>query len=176
MRHGYTLKRNFGHGRGGFANLLGTLNLLAFALHAVLDSVSDLWRQARDPAGTRRAFFEQLLVLTQWFCFPCWTALFETMLGRARCRPCPWQRPPHPQDGSHLQTRARPACALPGAGPRSEGYSPSIAALLPRSVAPSTLASTSAIAAKADPICHIENRRQAAILQSGRGRVRSDSS
>lgn len=85
-RHGYNIKRNFGHGRDGLANLLATLNLFAFALHAALDCVSDLWRQCRDRAGTRRGFFEALRFLTQWFCFPCWTALFETML---RQRPPP---------------------------------------------------------------------------------------
>ena len=85
-RHGYNIKRNFGHGRDGLANLLATLNLFAFALHAVMDCVSDLWRQCRQQAGTRRAFFEELRFLTQWFCFPCWTALFETML---RKRPPP---------------------------------------------------------------------------------------
>ncbi len=81
-RHGYNSKRNFGHGRDGLANLLATLNLLAFALHAVLDCVSDLWRPCRDRAGTRRALFEELRVLTKWFCFPCWTALFETLLEK----------------------------------------------------------------------------------------------
>ncbi len=43
-RHGYNIKRNFGHGSQGLANLLATLNLCAFALHAVQDCVSDLWR------------------------------------------------------------------------------------------------------------------------------------
>ena len=81
-RHGDNIKRNFGHGRDGLANLLATLNLLAFALHAVQDCVSDLWRQCRDRAGTRRALFKELRFLTKWFCCPCWTALFETMLGK----------------------------------------------------------------------------------------------
>ncbi len=81
-RHGYNSKRNFGHGSKGLANLLATLNLLAFALHSVLDCVCDLWRQCRARAGTRRDFFEELRFLTKWFCFPGWTALFETMLGK----------------------------------------------------------------------------------------------
>ncbi len=34
-RHGDNIKRNFGHGNQGLANLLATLNLFAFALHAV---------------------------------------------------------------------------------------------------------------------------------------------
>lgn len=88
-RHGYNLKRNFGHGSDGLANLLATLNLLAFALHAVLDSVCDLWRQCRERLGPRREFFEELRSLTKWFCFPSWAALFETML---RKRPPPGVR------------------------------------------------------------------------------------
>ena len=85
-RHGYNIKRNFGHGSHGLANLLATLNLFAFALHAVLDCVSDLWRQGRARAGTRRKFFATLSFLTEWFCFGSWTALFETA---ARKRPPP---------------------------------------------------------------------------------------
>ena len=90
-RHGYNLKRNFGHGSKGLANLLATLNLFAFTLHSVLDCIGDLWRQCRDRAGTRRDFFEELRFLTKWCCFPSWTALFDTMLGK---RPPPGLTPP----------------------------------------------------------------------------------
>ena len=62
-RHGYNLKRNFGHGRHGLANLLATLNLFAFALHAVLDCVSELWRQGRACVGPRHKFFANGVVL-----------------------------------------------------------------------------------------------------------------
>ena len=94
-RQGYHLKHNFGHGRQGLANLLATLNLFAFALHAVLDCVSELWRQCRARVGTRRKFFATLGFLTEWFCFRSWTALFETVLRK---------RPPPPDPGA-------PACA-----------------------------------------------------------------
>ena len=90
-RQGYNLKHNFGHGRQGLANLLATLNLFAFALHAVLDCVSDLWRQCRARVGTRRKFFATLGFLTEWFCFRSWTALFETVLRK---------RPPPPAPGA----------------------------------------------------------------------------
>ena len=60
------------------------LNLLAFALHSVLDCAGDLWRQARDRLGPRYAFFEELRVLTKYFYFPPWTALRETMLKQRR--------------------------------------------------------------------------------------------
>ena len=79
-RHGYNIKRNFGHGSQGLANLLATLNLFAFALHEIQDCACALWRRCRQRAGPRREFFEQLRFLTQWFCFRCWTALFETLL------------------------------------------------------------------------------------------------
>ena len=94
-RQGYHLKHNFGHGRQGLANLLATLNLFAFALHAVLDCVSELWRQGRARVGTRRKVFATLGFLTEWFCFRSWTALFETVLRK---------RPPPPDPGA-------PACA-----------------------------------------------------------------
>ena len=81
-RHGYHLKRNFGHGKHGLANLLATLNVFAFALHSVLDCLSDLWRQCRAKAGTRRTFFEELRFLARRVFFPDWTALLETLLGR----------------------------------------------------------------------------------------------
>ena len=84
-RQGYNLKHNFGHGRHGLANLLATLNLFAFTLHAVLDCVSDLWRQCRARLGPRHNCFATLRFLTEWFCFPSWTALFETVL----------RKPPH---------------------------------------------------------------------------------
>ena len=62
--------------------MLATLNLFAFTLHSALDCLSDLWRQCRDKAGTRRRFFEKLRVLAESVFFPDWTALLESMLGR----------------------------------------------------------------------------------------------
>ena len=38
-RHGHNIKRSFGHGSKGMANLLATLNLFAFALHAVAQGI-----------------------------------------------------------------------------------------------------------------------------------------
>lgn len=81
-RHGYNLKRNYGTGKHGLANMLATPNLLAFALHSAVDYLSDLWRQSRAKAGTRHRFFEKLRVLaesvlscTGAHCWkPCWPA------------------------------------------------------------------------------------------------------
>ena len=58
------------------------LNLLAFAFHSVLDCLRGVWHQVRDRLGPRYAFFEELRVLTKYFYFPDWTALFETMLKK----------------------------------------------------------------------------------------------
>ena len=58
--HDYDFKRNFGLGKNPLANLLASLNLFAFALHAVLDCISDLSRQGRAQAETRRRFFVTL--------------------------------------------------------------------------------------------------------------------
>ena len=95
--HGYHLKHNFGHGQDGLANLLATLNLFAFTLHAVLDCVADLWRRCRDKAGTRRRFFDKLRVLSEMFWFPDWNALLTTILSPPR-RPAmvPAHPPPAP--------------------------------------------------------------------------------
>ena len=76
------LKRNFGHGKHDLVNVPATLNLFAFMLHSALDCLSDLRRQCRDKAGTRRRFFEKLRVLAESVFFPDRTALLETMLGR----------------------------------------------------------------------------------------------
>lgn len=84
MRHGYNLKRNFGHGSTGPAKLFTAPNLHALALHGVLGCVLERWRQGRALVGPRRKFFATLGFLAEWFCFHNWTALFEIV---ARKRP-----------------------------------------------------------------------------------------
>ena len=81
-RHGQNFKHNFGHGKNGLANMLATINLLAFALHTVLDCVKGLWQQCRQYCQVRRDFFEKLRARTDAFCFPDWHSLWESMLGR----------------------------------------------------------------------------------------------
>jgi hypothetical protein len=51
--HGYHLEHNFGHGKQHRAQQFVLLNLLAFAFHAVCDSVEKLWKQGRAVLGTR---------------------------------------------------------------------------------------------------------------------------
>ena len=74
-QHGYHLEHNFGHGKDTLANVLASLNLLAFALHTACDLAETLWRQARDRLGTRRRLFEHLRTLTEYQVFPDWDAL-----------------------------------------------------------------------------------------------------
>lgn len=81
-RHGQNFKHNFGHGKNGLANMLATINLLAFALHTVLDSVEGLWQQCRQYCQVRRDFFEALRARTNTFWFPDWHSLWESILGR----------------------------------------------------------------------------------------------
>ena len=81
-RHGQNFKHNFGHGKDGLANLLATLNLLAFALHTALDILPGRWRQCREYMATRRAFFMRLDVFVQEFVFRDWPRLLDTLLHR----------------------------------------------------------------------------------------------
>ena len=42
-KHGYHMEHNFGHGKQGLSNTLMTLNLIAFAFHAVCNHLCELW-------------------------------------------------------------------------------------------------------------------------------------
>ncbi len=81
-RHGQNFKHNFGHGKNGLANLLATLNLLAFALHTMLDQVKGLWKQCRASYQVRRDFFEALRARTIGYRIPDWRSIWESMLFR----------------------------------------------------------------------------------------------
>ncbi len=81
-RHGQNFKHNFGHGKNGLANLLATLNLLAFAVHTTLDQVKGLWKQCRASYQVRRDFFETLRAHMISYPIPNWRSLWESMLYR----------------------------------------------------------------------------------------------
>jgi hypothetical protein len=78
--HGYNLEHNFGHGKKYLAMTLVTLNLLAFAVHTLSETLDVLWRNARSPAATRRTLFEYLRSLVVFQVFDSWTA-FLTFIG-----------------------------------------------------------------------------------------------
>lgn len=83
---GYNLEHNFGHGKQYLANVLATLNLLAFAFHTVCDLGDRAWKAARRELVTRQGFFQTLTALTAYLVFACWRELLEAM---AFARPMP---------------------------------------------------------------------------------------
>jgi len=61
---GYHLEHNFGHGKQHLSSLLMTMNLLAFALHTLLEVTDPSYRLVRAAVGARRKFFQHLEALT----------------------------------------------------------------------------------------------------------------
>ena len=72
---GYNLEHNFGHGKQTLANLLVTLNLLAFAFHTVANPCVLAWRTALAARGAKSRFFEHLRTITAYIVFPDWQSL-----------------------------------------------------------------------------------------------------
>ena len=82
--HGYHLERNFGHGQHGLANTLATLNLIAFACHAICDELCQLWQQARLTKHTRYRFFAHLEAVNHYWFFHNWTQLLLTLAQQSK--------------------------------------------------------------------------------------------
>jgi hypothetical protein len=78
--HGYHLEHNFGYCQQHLAQVFVLLNLLAFAFHAVCDSVEKLWQEARAELGTRKGVFTDLHTVTAYFLFPDWNAPCSAMV------------------------------------------------------------------------------------------------
>jgi hypothetical protein len=78
--HGYHFEHNFSHGKKHLANLLATLNLLAFLLHSALDFLDEVYREIRNSMPSRRTFFEQLRTLLQVIPFDNWEHFTTFML------------------------------------------------------------------------------------------------
>jgi hypothetical protein len=85
--NGYHLEHNFGHGKSTLANILVSLNLLAFALHTVSLLVVLAWRNAIAACGPRYSFFAHLRTITGYFVFPDWQSLLAAIVD-------PKARPP----------------------------------------------------------------------------------
>jgi hypothetical protein len=77
---GYHFEHNFGHGKKHLANILATLNLLAFLSHTALEYFDSLYRIVRNLLPSRRTFFEHLRALTQYIHFNDWAHLMRFML------------------------------------------------------------------------------------------------
>lgn len=77
---GYHLEHNFGHGKKHLSSLLLTLNLLAFALHTLLEVTDPSYRLVRAAVGARRKFFQHLEALTAYWYFENWERLMDFMM------------------------------------------------------------------------------------------------
>ncbi len=76
---GYHLEHNFGHGQQDLANVLVTLNLLAFLLHNVQELLTPAYQRLREALGARKTFFNDLRALTRYMVFDSWDDLFRFM-------------------------------------------------------------------------------------------------
>jgi hypothetical protein len=72
---GYNLEHSFGHGKKTLANLLVSLNLLAFAFHTVANLCVLAWRTALAARRAKYRFFEHLRTITAYIVFPDWQSL-----------------------------------------------------------------------------------------------------
>ena len=76
---GYHLEHNFGHGHQDLANVLATLNLLAFLIHTIQELIEPAYQRLRRALGARKTFFNDLRALTRYVLFDTWDALFQFM-------------------------------------------------------------------------------------------------
>ncbi len=77
---GYNLEHNFGHGKENLAEILLSLNLLAFLFHNVLDLVNNLYQRVRKYLVTIRTFFNDIRALFRYIWFSSWSDLFIYIL------------------------------------------------------------------------------------------------
>ena len=78
---GYHLEHNFGHGDKHLAATLATLNMLAFAMHTICDTLEALWQEARKRLGARYRFFDHIRTIVCYMIFPSWAALMRTLIN-----------------------------------------------------------------------------------------------
>jgi hypothetical protein len=76
---GYHLEHNFGHGQQDLANVLVTLNLLAFLIHTIQELIEPAYQRLRRALGKRKTFFNDLRALTRYMIFETWDDLFRFM-------------------------------------------------------------------------------------------------
>ena len=86
---GYHIKHNFGHGKAHLAQVMFTLNLLAFLLHTYLHLVDTTYKKIRAELGARRTFFEDIRALMRYMVFESWEALLYFMAVRLELEPAP---------------------------------------------------------------------------------------
>lgn len=76
---GYHLEHNFGHGQQDLANILASLNLLAFLIHTLQELIEPAYQRLRRALGARKTFFDDLRALTRYMVFDSWDDLFRFM-------------------------------------------------------------------------------------------------
>jgi hypothetical protein len=76
---GYHLEHNFGHGQQDLANVLATLNMLAFLIHTIQEMIEPAYQRLRRALGARKTFFDDLRALTRYMVFDSWDDLFLFM-------------------------------------------------------------------------------------------------
>jgi len=76
---GYHLEHNFGHGQQDLANVLASLNLLAFLLHTIQEMIEPAYQRLRRALGARQTFFNDLRALTRYMVFDSWDDLLLFM-------------------------------------------------------------------------------------------------
>ena len=62
------------------SSLLMTMNLLAFALHTLLEVSDKSYKLIRSAVGSRRKFFQHLEALTAYWFFENWDGLMDFMM------------------------------------------------------------------------------------------------
>jgi len=86
---GYHFEHNFGHGSHDLANVLATLNILAFLLHTVQELLTPAYQRLRQALGARKTFFNDLRALTRYMVFDSWDDLLRFMEDGLEIAPVP---------------------------------------------------------------------------------------
>jgi len=86
---GYQLEHNFGHGQQDLANVLATLNILAFLMHTIQEVIEPAYQRLRQALGGRKTFFNDLRALTRYIVFDSWDDLFRFMEDGLEIAPHP---------------------------------------------------------------------------------------
>ena len=86
---GYHLEHNFGHGQQDLANVLATLNILAFLIHTIQEMIEPAYQRLRRALGARKTFFNDLRALTRYLVFDSWDDLFLFMEAGLEIAPEP---------------------------------------------------------------------------------------
>jgi hypothetical protein len=82
--NGYEIEHNFGHGKKNLAMVFAAMNLLAFALHTIMDCCSEVWKRVRKYERTRKDFFQAMSHACRYIIFPSWESLWDTMLDKGK--------------------------------------------------------------------------------------------